>query len=53
MDSATRKMLELLLIILRPLYNFREAGFSDEAIHEISKICASEITRLSFGDVKQ
>lgn len=53
MKPEERKLLELLLVVMRAVFKLREIGFSDNAITEISKLCATEIMRISYGEKQE
>ena len=53
MKDEERKLLELLLVVIRAVFELRKIGFSDEVIHEIAKLCSKEMIRISYAEKKK
>ena len=53
MKDEERILLELLLVVIRAVFELRKIGFSDEVITEIAKLCSKEMIRISYEEKKK
>lgn len=53
MKDEERKLLELLLVVIRAVFELRTIGFSDDVITEIAKLCSKEMIRISYGEERK
>ena len=53
MKDEERKLLELLLVVIRAVFELRKIGFSDDVITKIAKLCSKEMIRISYEEKKK